>query len=89
MRTRAKICGITRSQDIDAVVNAGADAIGFVFFPPSPRHVSADQAKELVQHVPAYVQTVGLFVNATADEIADVLKKLHWISFSFMVMKHQ
>lgn len=76
MRTRAKICGITRSQDIDAVVNAGADAIGFVFFPPSPRHVSADQAKELVQHVPAYVQTVGLFVNATADEIADVLKKV-------------
>ncbi|MDN5644364.1 MAG: phosphoribosylanthranilate isomerase, partial [Acinetobacter sp.] len=76
MRTRAKICGITRSQDIDAVVNAGADAIGFVFFPPSPRYVSVDQAKELIQHVPAYVQTVGLFVNATADEIADVLKQV-------------
>ena len=74
MRTRAKICGITRSQDIQAVVNAGADAIGFVFFRPSPRNVSADQAKELIQHVPAYVQTVGLFVNATADDIADVLK---------------
>ena len=74
MRTRAKICGITRSQDIQAVVNAGADAIGFVFFPPSPRHVSAAQAKELIRHVPAYVQTVGLFVNATADDIADVLK---------------
>ncbi|WP_414632468.1 phosphoribosylanthranilate isomerase, partial [Acinetobacter sp. UBA6720] len=59
MRTRAKICGITRSQDIQAVVKAGADAIGFVFFPPSPRHVSAAQAKELIQHVPAYVQTVG------------------------------
>ncbi|AWD69512.1 phosphoribosylanthranilate isomerase [Acinetobacter schindleri] len=74
MRTRAKICGITRSQDIQAVVNAGADAIGFVFFPPSPRHVSAAQAKELIRYVPAYVQTVGLFVNATADDIADVLK---------------
>lgn len=60
MRTRAKICGITRSQDVHAVVNAGADAIGFVFFPPSPRHVSAVQAKELIRHVPAYVQTVGL-----------------------------
>ncbi len=47
MRTRAKICGITRSQDIQAVVNAGADAIGFVFFPPSPRHVSADQAQSI------------------------------------------
>jgi phosphoribosylanthranilate isomerase len=45
MRTRAKICGITRSQDIQAVVNAGADAIGFVFFPPSPRHVSALKLK--------------------------------------------
>ena len=76
MRTRAKICGITRSQDIQAVVNAGADAIGFVFFPPSPRHVSAAQAKELIRHVPAYVQTVGLFVNATADDIADVLKQV-------------
>ncbi len=60
----------------NAVVNAGADAIGFVFFPPSPRYVSADQAKELIQHVPAYVQTVGVFVNATADEIADVLKQV-------------
>ena len=76
MRTRAKICGITRSQDIQAVVNAGADAIGFVFFPPSPRHVSAAQAKELIQHVPAYVQTVGLFVNATAADIVDVLKQV-------------
>ena len=76
MRTRSKICGITRSQDIDAVVKAGADAIGFVFFPPSLRYVSVDQAKELIQHVPAYVQTVGLFVNATADEIADVLKQV-------------
>ena len=76
MRTRAKICGITRSQDIQAVVNAGADAIGFVFFPPSPRHVSAAQAKELIRYVPAYVQTVGLFVNATADDIADVLKQV-------------
>ena len=76
MRTRAKICGITRSQDIQAVVNAGADAIGFVFFPLSPRHVSAAQAKELIQHIPAYVQTVGLFVNATVDDIADVLKQV-------------
>ncbi|QXW26529.1 phosphoribosylanthranilate isomerase [Acinetobacter johnsonii] len=74
MRTRAKICGITRIQDIQSAVNAGADAIGFVFFPPSPRSVSTAQAKELIQHVPAYVQTVGLFVNASADEILQILK---------------
>ena len=73
MRTRAKICGITRIEDIHSAVNAGADAIGFVFYAPSPRSVTKEQAKELIQHVPAYVQIVGLFVNATADEVAQVL----------------
>ncbi|SDY67569.1 phosphoribosylanthranilate isomerase [Acinetobacter kyonggiensis] len=76
MRTRAKICGITRIQDIQSVVQAGADAIGFVFYPPSPRSVTLEQAKVLVKHVPAYVQTVGLFVNATGDEIAQVLQQI-------------
>ena len=74
MRTRTKICGITRIQDVDAVVAAGVDAIGFVFYAPSPRSVTTEQAKELLKHVPAYVQTVGLFVNATGDEIEQVLK---------------
>ncbi len=74
MRTRAKICGITRIQDIQSAVNAGADAIGFVFFAPSPRSVTSEQAAELIQHVPPYVQTVGLFVNASADEILHILK---------------
>ena len=77
MRTRAKICGITRVQDIKAVVDAGADAIGFVFFPPSPRSVNKVEAIALVQAVPTYVQVVGLFVNATADEIAEILKDVH------------
>ncbi len=74
MRTRVKICGITRIQDIKSVVDAGADAIGFVFFPPSPRNVSVELAQELVKYVPAYVQTVGLFVNASSEEILEVLK---------------
>ncbi|RKG32461.1 phosphoribosylanthranilate isomerase [Acinetobacter tianfuensis] len=74
MRTRAKICGITRIQDIQSVVQAGADAIGFVFFAPSPRSVTAVQAAELIQHVPPYVQTVGLFVNASAADVQDILK---------------
>ena len=72
-RTRAKICGITSAQDIQSVVEAGADAIGFVFFPPSPRHVSIEQAQSLASLVPAYVQLVGLFVNASAEEIQTVL----------------
>ena len=74
MRTRTKICGITRTQDIDAAVAAGVDAIGFVFYAPSPRSVTVEHAKELLKHVPAYVQTVGLFVNATGDEIEQVLE---------------
>ena len=74
MRTRTKICGITRTQDIDAAVTAGVDAIGFVFYAPSPRSVTVEHAKELLKHVPAYVQTVGLFVNATGDEIEQVLE---------------
>ncbi|ENU35649.1 MULTISPECIES: phosphoribosylanthranilate isomerase [Acinetobacter] len=73
MRTRAKICGITRAQDIQSVVQAGADAIGFVFFPPSPRHVTIEQAQSLAKLIPPYVQLVGLFVNASAEEIQSVL----------------
>ncbi|MEZ2901919.1 phosphoribosylanthranilate isomerase [Acinetobacter terrestris] len=74
MRTRAKICGITRIEDIHSAVNAGVDAIGFVFYAPSPRSVTIQQAQELAKHIPAYVQIVGLFVNATADEVTQVLE---------------
>ena len=74
MRTRAKICGITRVKDVHAVANAGCDAIGFVFYPPSPRHVTLAQAEILIRAVPAYVQAVGLFVNSRADEIQHILK---------------
>lgn len=76
MRTRAKICGITRVEDVHAVANAGCDAIGFVFYPPSPRHVTLEQAEILIQSVPAYVQAVGLFVNSHADEIQAILNKV-------------
>lgn len=63
-RTRIKICGLTREQDVDAAVAAGADAIGFVFYEPSPRHVSVERARELARRVPPFVTLVGLFVNA-------------------------
>lgn len=76
MRTRAKICGITRIEDIQAAVASGVDAIGLVFYPPSPRSVTTEQAKLLVEHIPAYVQVVGLFVNASADEINQVLAQV-------------
>lgn len=73
LRTRAKICGLTRAEDVVAAVNAGVDAIGFVFYEPSPRAVTASQAKVLIKHLPAYVQVVGLFVNATLKEIEATL----------------
>lgn len=76
MRTRAKICGITRIEDIHSAVNAGVDAIGLVFYAPSPRSVTIQQAQELAKHIPAYVQIVGLFVNATLYEIAQVLEEV-------------
>ena len=63
MKTRIKICGLTREEDIDAVVAAGADAIGFVFYPPSPRYVTPQRAAELARRIPPFVDVVGLFVN--------------------------
>jgi phosphoribosylanthranilate isomerase len=70
VRTRIKICGLTREQDVDAAVAAGADAIGFVLWPRSPRHVTLARAAELARRLPPFVMPVGLFVNATADELA-------------------
>jgi phosphoribosylanthranilate isomerase len=72
-RTRIKICGLTREADVDAAVAAGADAIGFVLYPRSPRAVCAARAGALARRLPPFVQPVLLFVNATADEIAAAL----------------
>ena len=73
-RTRIKICGLTRPQDVRAAVDHGADAIGFVFYPPSPRAVSIEQAAELVALLPPFVTSAGLFVNAAEEQINDVLE---------------
>ncbi|MEC7120010.1 MAG: phosphoribosylanthranilate isomerase [Pseudomonadota bacterium] len=73
MPIRAKICGLTRVSDIQAAVAAGVDAIGLVFYPPSPRAVSAEQAAELVKQISPFVQAVGLFVNASIAEIRQIL----------------
>lgn len=72
-RTRIKICGITRAEDAKAVVDAGADAIGLVFYPPSPRAVSIQQAQEVVAEVPAFVTVTALFVNPSVEEVQSVL----------------
>lgn len=68
-RTRIKICGLTRDGDVDDAVEAGADAIGFVLYAKSPRHVDAARARELARRLPPFVTPVLLFVNATPAEI--------------------
>lgn len=73
-RTRIKICGITRDQDLHAVLDAGADALGFVFYPPSPRYVAPEQAQRLARQVPPFVTRVGLFVNAAPEQVRQVLQ---------------
>jgi phosphoribosylanthranilate isomerase len=74
-RTRIKICGITRQDDLRAAVEAGADALGFVFYPKSPRYVTPEQAAELCAALPPYVSAVALFVNATVEEVRAVASK--------------
>jgi len=76
MRTRVKICGLTRPGDARAVVAAGADALGLVFYPPSPRAVTPEQALAVVQGLPPFVTTVGLFVNERPERIRDILDVL-------------
>ena len=76
MSVRVKICGLTRPEDIDSAVQCGADALGLVFYEPSPRSVSVEQAVELASRVPAFVSVVGLFVNPTEQEVKAVLDKV-------------
>ncbi len=72
-RTRIKICGITREQDLQAALAAGADALGFVFYPPSPRFLASDRARALAEAVPPFVTRVGLFVNSAPEEVRATL----------------
>ena len=82
-RTRIKICGLTREQDVDAAVAAGADAIGFVLYPQSPRYVSAERATELARRLPPFVTPVLLFVNASAAEVIAACSMIAGASVQF------
>jgi phosphoribosylanthranilate isomerase len=77
LRTRVKICGITRTADAAAAARAGADAIGLVFYPPSPRFLSIERAREIRDALPPFVQTVALFVNADAAQVSQVIGRVH------------
>lgn len=75
-RVRVKICGITRPEDGLLAAQLGADAIGLVFYEPSPRSVSIMQAKKILQDLPAFVSTTALFVNAEGDFVKQVIDEL-------------
>ena len=83
MRTRVKICGITRIQDAHAACEAGADAIGLVFYPASPRFVSQQQARALRDAASPFVTVVALFVNPSRDEVEGVLERVRPSALQF------
>ena len=76
MRTRVKICGITRPQDAEFIAEMGADAIGLVFYSASPRAVTVAQAGQIVASLPPFVSVVALFVNAAVSEVEACLASL-------------
>ncbi|HXZ08734.1 MAG TPA: phosphoribosylanthranilate isomerase [Paraburkholderia sp.] len=71
-RTRVKLCGLSTQEDVAHAIDLGADAIGLVFYPPSPRAVTVAQAVELTRDIPPFVTVVGLFVNASPEWIGEV-----------------
>ncbi len=75
-RTRIKICGITRPEDARAAIDSGADALGLVFYPKSPRSVGLEQALEIASVVPPFVSMVALFVNESEANIVRILREL-------------
>ncbi|MGB4115106.1 MAG: phosphoribosylanthranilate isomerase [Polaromonas sp.] len=83
VRTRIKICGLTREQDVDAAVAAGADAVGFVLYEPSARYVSPERAAELAARLPPFITPVLLFVNAPATEIIAACARIQGATVQF------
>jgi len=77
LRTRIKICGITRPGDAVAAAQAGADAIGLVFYPRSPRFLNVERAREIRDALPPFVQAVALFVNPDAAQVAQAIGRVH------------
>lgn len=80
---KVKICGITNLEDARAAVDMGADILGFNFYEKSPRHITLDQASEIITNIPGYVDTAGIFVNATEQQIRQLTDAglINWVQF--------
>lgn len=70
--TQVKICGITNLDDAQVAIDAGADMIGFIFYPPSPRYIAPEQAQKITEQLPPHVDAVGVFVNETVEAVTQV-----------------
>ena len=77
---KVKICGITSYDDAVAAMDMGADLLGFNFYPPSPRYLEPEKAAEIVNKLPAFIDTAGVFVDASLDEIRRIISALTSIS---------
>ncbi len=89
MRTRIKICGLTREADLAAAISAGADAVGFVCYPKSPRHVTPARLRTLARTLPPFVMPVLLFVNAATDLVEDALAAMPTAMLQFHGDEHE
>ncbi len=74
MNVKLKICGLTNAEDVQAAIDAGADFLGFVLYPMSPRFVSPAKAKELIKKVPRRIKTVGVFVDSPPNQIVELME---------------
>ncbi len=74
MRIRVKVCGITNLRDAEEAVRNGADALGFVFYKHSPRKVSVETAKKIIERIPPFIERVGVFVNEKKQRVKDIIK---------------
>lgn len=74
MRVRVKVCGMTRAEDVNAAAELGVDAVGLVFYPESPRHLGVEQARSLVEDLPAFVTVTALFLDPDVETVREVLQ---------------